>query len=466
MTLAYLQLTPEDVETERRQLVDAGRDVTDLEAEFDALAASDAETAASDDWQDRALALFDRAGELPPRSEYEYDEPNDLAAIRAARPDGPRSFGLDGPIDEADGTIDEADATAAGAPELEDRLAGAWVGRCAGCLLGKPVEAWTGREIRSFLCELGRYPLEGYLRSDVPAGVAEKYPMNESGGFVNEIERMPRDDDIDFAIVALDVLESEGVGLTTADVARRWLEGFPIARLYTAERVAYRNYCDGLSAPATATTKNPYREFIGAQIRADCYGWIRPGQPERAAELAWRDARLSHVGNGIYGAMWVAAVLAAAPVVGSVPDLLAVGLSEIPVRSRFVTAIEDVLGWYDRGIGYDDAVALVGERWDEDTLYGKFHVVPNAQLVAVALLWSEGFGDAICKAVQAGFDTDCNGATVGSIVGLRRGRERIPDRWASPLADRIETALSGYGRPSITALAGRTATVTVSGSDR
>ncbi|GAA3501272.1 hypothetical protein GCM10019016_083790 [Streptomyces prasinosporus] len=52
--------------------------------------------------------------------------------------------------------------------------------------------------------------------------------------------------------------------------------------------------------------------MIGALIRADVHGWVSPGAPRRAAALARKDAVLSHTGNGVYGAMWAAALVAAA----------------------------------------------------------------------------------------------------------------------------------------------------------
>ena len=46
---------------------------------------------------------------------------------------------------------------------------------------------------------------------------------------------------------------------------------------------------------------NPYNDWIGAQIRADVYGWVCPGEPEHAADLASRDAALSHPSKGRTG---------------------------------------------------------------------------------------------------------------------------------------------------------------------
>ena len=76
----------------------------------------------------------------------------------------------------------------------------------------------------------------------------------------------------------------------------------PAGRIFTAERAAYRNLLRGLAPRDGARRHNPFREWIGALIRADVFGWVRPGDPYAAARLAWPDARLSHTRNGMYGA--------------------------------------------------------------------------------------------------------------------------------------------------------------------
>ena len=80
-----------------------------------------------------------------------------------------------------------------------------------------------------------------------------------------------------------------------------------------------------------------------------------------------------------------------------------------------------------------------------------FRVSARTLIVAFGLLWGEGdYGRSICRAVQPCFDTDCNGATVGSILGILHGRKALPGRWVDPIRDTLNTGVAGYHRASLT----------------
>lgn len=67
---------------------------------------------------------------LPVRAGFECEEPNELEAIRAARPERKRrkfETGLDNET-------------------MLNRFHGAWLGRSGGCALGKPAEGCIGRK--------------------------------------------------------------------------------------------------------------------------------------------------------------------------------------------------------------------------------------------------------------------------------------------------------------------------------
>ena len=435
----WLQITKDDLAVELRQLRDEGKDTSSLESEFDRLRSAD--PIKDPELQSAAQALLDKAQELPLVCDYKYVEPSELVEIREERPDGPRRF----------------DSQSLSEEQAYDRFLGAWLGRCAGCLLGKPVEGWHTDRMWGYLKDLGRYPLSDYLISKVPAEIDEKYKVSQRFGFIDQVNYMPEDDDTNYTVTGLAIVKQYGTAFSSEDVADFWMSNIPLLKTCTAERVAYRNFALTIAPPRSATHRNPYREWIGAQIRADFFGYVALGNPEFAAELAWRDARVSHIKNGIYGEMWVAAMLAAAAFEEDPKALIQIGLSEIPAKSRFSEAIGDVISWYDKGLSRDEATSMIHQQWNQYHSHHWCHTISNAQIVAMGLLWSDlDFETAICGAVQACFDTDCNGATVGSIVGMMMGAKRLPEKWISPLNDTLQTGVSGYYRVSISELARQT----------
>lgn len=346
---------------------------------------------------------------------------------------------------------------AAGA-DLDDRILAAWLGRAAACLLGKPVEKIPREGIRALLESAGRWPLTQYFSAaGVPAAVSERWPWNKVSGatsLVENIDGMPEDDDLNYPLLNLALLERHGRDFSTEDVARAWLNDLPAGRVFTAERIAYRNLLDGVEPGHAGRVRNPFREWIGALIRTDVYGWAAPGHPREAARMAWTDARLSHTRNGVYGAMWAAALTSASLVCSGVDEVLAAGLGVIPEGSDLARAVIRGAEIGRSGRGLDAEL---------DMLHAEFgslhwvHTVNNAASIAYALAASEGeFSRAAPAAVMLGWDTDSAGATVGSIAGALGGTAALESRWVDPLDNRIATSLPGMHNASIGSLAART----------
>ncbi len=436
MNLIWLMLKPNDVEVEREQLLDEGRDISSVERELKKLASLPKGTNL-EKLQPKIAALLDKTQKLPMKKGYTFVEPSDLAGIKKARPKGPRRI--------KDKLSDKV---------LFNKVLGAWLGRCSGCLLGKPVEGVRSYNIWGYLKELRRYPLSDYFHSDVPKRILKKYGMAGRRTFINEVPYMVEDDDTNYTVTGLALVKEKGINFVPEDMADFWINNIPLTHTCTAERVAYKNFALSMTPPHTANFRNPYREWIGAQIRGDFFGYVALGNPELAAELAWRDASISHIKNGIYGEMWVAAMLAAAPFCQDTREVIEIGLTEIPARSRLTRDIHEVMSWYDQGVNYEEAVKSIHQKWDEKSSHHWCHTNSNAQIVAVGLLWGEGnFERSICRAVQPGFDTDCNGATVGSIVGMMLGAAKLPRKWVGPLHDKIATGIAGYNLVKISDLA-------------
>jgi ADP-ribosylglycohydrolase len=399
--------------------------------------AAEAERTDPDD-SPRLWALVDRLADAPRRPGWSYEEPDALVDIEATLPPAARV-----------GSLSDSD--------YRDSILGAWLGRCAGCNLGKPVENgdhWTAAHIRDYLQRAGAYPLTDYFPVMDPMPEGFEFRPNWPHTTRGNIHGSARDDDIDYPILNLHLLETYGTTFRPSDVGHEWLSLLPFLQTYTAERVAIRNLVHGLQPPQTATYRNPYREWIGAQIRADIFGWVNPGDPRRAATLAYADAALSHVGNGIYGEMWSAALNAAAFTAGSARAAFEESLNHIPPRSRLAEALRDVAGWHSDGMSWERAQAEIDKRYGH---YHWVHTINNAAAVAVALLWADGdYTSTIGLTVQAGMDTDSNGATAGSVAGVLAGAAALPRHWVDPLADSVQSAVFGFDSSRISDLADRT----------
>ncbi|MEU2113680.1 ADP-ribosylglycohydrolase family protein [Streptomyces sp. NPDC019507] len=344
-------------------------------------------------------------------------------------------------------------------PTTADRILGGWLGRIAGNMLGKPVERgdyWTRDRLDRYLRLTGALPLTDYVPEPPPGADADFELRPEWRECVRgRIHGSCRDDDVDYAILGLHLLETHGFAFTTEQVGELWLLRMPYLQTFTAERAAYRNLTAGLKPPLTATYDNPYQEWIGALIRADVFGWTSPGDPVRAASLARRDAVLSHTGNGVYGAMWAAALVAAAFTAADAREAIEAALARIPASCRFARTVRRATALYDAGVSWSSAL----DELDRETGHlGWIHAVPNAGVITAGLLYGEGdFTSTIALTVRGGLDTDSNGATAGSVAGVLCGAAGIPPQWTGPLEDRVRSAVFGFDGTRIGELADRTA---------
>ena len=144
-------------------------------------------------------------------------------------------------------------------------------------------------------------------------------------------------------------------------------------------------------------------------------------------------------------------LIAAAAVTSNIKEIILSGLSQIPKTSRLYEAINNVICQYDNGTSQKDCFADIHNKFDEFTSHGWCHTISNAMIVAASLLYGNGdFGKSICMAVETGFDTDCNGATVGSILGMANGISSIDDVWKKPINNKLHTSIFGVGTVNIT----------------
>ncbi|GMA23190.1 hypothetical protein GCM10025864_09490 [Luteimicrobium album] len=414
------------VPDEAQQLLHSGFPAESLLAEA-RQAADRSDYAALTDIRQRLSALDRRAS-------WPWDEPDDLGALeRLAR---------------------QVDPLPVASHELPDRVHGAWLGRCVGNTLGKPVEGLTRDEVQRYLRAAGQWPLRGYvpLLPELPEGVShlhESAPFASAGLFTD----VPRDDDLDWTVLGLWMLEELGAELTTEAIAATWLDKLPFTQTFTAERAVYRNVVRGVAPSAAARVDNPYREWIGALIRGDVFGYVRPGNPGAAARLVLPDATFSHVGNGVYGEMWAAALLAASFATTDARVALEAAVGVVPERSRLAAALRSVLALHRRGASLDEV-----SDWVDTELghYNWVHTVNNAAIISVGLLWGESFLEAAGIAIGSGRDTDSTGATVGSVWGALHGVDGIPQELVGTTHVHLRSSIPGFDRIPVAELAERT----------
>jgi len=407
-------------------------------------------------------ALYDELMALQVSPSFPYVEPTEWDEIQAERKPGAVQ------LEEAQHTEEQ----------WRDKFLGAWLGRCAGCALGKPIEAWdftTGsggragwENVKLWFEEADAWPIQDYTPEFSRA--REKYNLQlASYGMRSVRERiqyMETDDDIRYTVLGLLLLERKGRNWSSWDVGKLWHGHLAFAQVCTAETQAYRNFTQVTShyewsepqiwseqKDWVRTYRNPYREWIGAQIRVDALAYGAAGNPELAAEFAWRDATFSHVKNGVYGAMFVAAMIAAAFVERDPVKLVETGLSVIPARSRLYQDIRQAMKIASSAT---DQIDLVSRIWDAFKHYDPIHTNNNAALVAASLIFAKGdFEKAITTSVLGGWDTDCNGATVGSIMGASLGASALPEHWTSKLNDTLYAEVTGFHPIKISECASR-----------
>ncbi|HOP54904.1 MAG TPA: ADP-ribosylglycohydrolase family protein [Bacillota bacterium] len=424
----YYFMPKELLEREWVQAKEEGKDISGISADLDG---------------EEALKAVDELQNRPVSKDFPFDEPDTLDDIRAKRPHHVAK--------PAQALNDEV---------LLDKILGAWLGRSSGCWLGKPWEGFgmaKGKDgIKNVLVEANRYPMNDYLDFDYSDEFMQKHQLDPSlkGYKYRDFDGMPEDDDLNYTVIGLDIIKRHGHDFTAVDVANTWMMHLPVFHTYTAERIAYKNFLNLISPPESGFYRNPYREWIGAQIRADFWGYVNPGNPERAAEYAYRDACISHTKNGIYGEMFVAAAIAAAFVEDSIEAVIEAGLNQIPENCRLAAAIREFMEFAKTEPDFEKGLEYIYEKYG---FYHPVHTINNALIVVAGLVYGNlDFSKTISIAVMGGWDTDCNGATAGSILGALLGAKKIPEKWIDPINDTLYTGVQGYNKVKISDLAKET----------
>lgn len=317
-----------------------------------------------------------------------------------------------------------------------EKVYAGFLGMNAGIRLGAPVEPtiWTYQRIRD--------------------------TYGDITGYVKEYKNFAADDDANGPVFFLRALLDDAVDrpLEPQDVARAWLNyaregvgmfwwgGYGIS----TEHTAYLNLKNGIPAPRSGSIAQnglTMAEQIGGQIFVDTWGLVNPCNPKRAADYGAAAASVSHDGNGIFGARFMCAAIAKAFETGDINEIIDAGLAQIPAVCTYRRVVEAVRAFH--GSHPDDwraCMEMLFRDWGYDKYPGVCHIIPNAGVCIMALLYGGGAFDRTTQiATMAGWDTDCNAGNVGTILGVACGIDGIPRRYLDPINDGIVcSGISGY----------------------
>jgi len=394
------------------------------------------------DWENAYYTLI-KVKENGIKPDFQYFEPNDYESI----------------INEASAIPNLQKLTES---EYTDRIKGAWFGRCAGVILGKPLEMGYDRlMVKKYLESVDMYPL-----SDFVPEYSEKLDIflrkDSIPSTKGNVQYVQCDDDINYTILSLLIAEQYGFDFTTLNVGQVTIANVPYEWFWVADKQAYYHMVN-LDYEIDLQTQvdefpdkmNPWRECMDGELKADFWGYITPCNPRKGAYYAHKISSFSLAKNGLYGSMFIAGCISAAlSKKPTVENIIAGGLSVIPKKSRLYDAVTNVVNWYRET---PDWITVCDKIYEK---YGYWYfaaTINNLSWVTLALLHGDlDYEKTITTAVMCGTDTDCNSGTAASIVGAAIGYEKLPEKWITPLNDRVKTAVAEYGEGTITELCERT----------
>ncbi len=268
-----------------------------------------------------------------------------------------------------------------------------------------------------------------------------------------------QNDDLDFQLVWVKMLEDRGIHVKFRDFADYWLKHLH-KHWYAEYSFCIYNLQRGLMPPVSGAFQNYWVDEMGSPIRSEIWACVAPADPQLAASLAWMDSSLDHTGGeGRWGEMFWAAAESAAFVTKDPMTLIKIGLSMIPISCSIARSVREAVWCFENKLDWGEARERIA------TIFGHVqpcNAIPNHGFAVIGLLYGKDYGDILCKAVNCGFDTDCTGATLGSLLGIMGGTAGIPEEWKKPVGYAItpcaQTIMDGLPK-TITELTERTAKI-------
>ena len=303
-----------------------------------------------------------------------------------------------------------------------------WLGKIIGIRLGAPVEGWD------------------YLK------IKDKY--NGKHGYLVDYGIFAADDDSNgplFFVRSLlekNNITSEDIGNTFLNYIQEysgffWWGGVGVS----SEHTAYENLKNGIKAPLSGSEKTNglmISEQIGGQIFSDCWGYVSGYDPLVAKDLAIKASSVTHDKNGIEGGIFVSVAICFAMQMNNIYDVIDETIKYLNPNLEYYKVMKDIIAFYHNNPSdYESCFKYIRDNYGYDKYPGTCHIIPNASLMMMAMLYGEGKFDYTMEMLNnCGWDTDCNCGNVGSILGALTGVNNIDGKWIKPINDILNASSS------------------------
>ncbi|MEG1756474.1 MAG: ADP-ribosylglycohydrolase family protein [Clostridia bacterium] len=309
--------------------------------------------------------------------------------------------------------------------DYPERVYAGWLGKMIGIRLGAPIESMPFQKIRDIF---------GHIQ-----------------GYLIDYDLFAADDDSNGPLFFVRALEDGGNGdsMIAQDVAAALLNYVPYEHGFfwwggygiSTEHTAYLNLHSGMAALESGSAETNgivAAEQIGGQIFSDCWGLVCPNNPKLAARLAGTASHVTHDGNAVFGGMFIAACISLAFSENDIPSIIDRALEVIPQHCEYHRVAQHVIAFHDaHPDDWERCFQDIESNFGYDKYPGACHVIPNAAVILLSLLYGAGnFDRSLCISCMCGWDTDCNAGNVGTILGVLNGIDQIDFvRWRKPIND-------------------------------
>jgi len=292
---------------------------------------------------------------------------------------------------------------------LRDKIAGGWAGKMIGVTFGAPTE----------------FKAQGKTFED-----SIKWNPADVRGSIWQ-------DDIYVQLTFLMTMDRYGIGAP----AKKFQELFAKAgyHLWHANVQARKNYFDSIFPPQSGQPEyNLHADDIDFQIEADYIGFMCPGMPKTANQIAGKIGHIMNYGDGVYGGAFVAALYAEAYFSNDISQIINKALLSIPAESDYSKIVKDVILLHQHyPTDWRAAWAELEGKWGHVQICGAgstFNIDAklNGAYIVMGLLYGEGDPAKTMEiSTRCGQDSDCNPSNAMAVLGVIKGLSGLPAEYQS-----------------------------------